>query len=91
MLQAYKTAIESVNVVTSFANLGYLNPEVAALRCAPDYKCVAPALTGADVVNDVSALEKRIADAKRVGAKAAKKQVKSTQSMLITAFFKKAE
>ena len=91
MLQAYTTAINSVNVVNSFANLGYLNPEVAALRCAPEYKFVAPALTGADLVNDVSALEKRIADAKREGATAAKKQVKGTQSMPITASFKKAE
>ena len=35
--------------------------------------------------------KKRIADAKREGAKAAKRQVKGTQSMPITSFFKKAE
>ena len=63
-------------VVNSSANLGYLK-----LPCnVPPTITLFPSLTSAHFVNDVSALEKKIAKAKMEGAKVAKKQVKSKQS-----------
>ena len=68
-MQASSKTMSGVNVVNSFANLGYLDPCVASLRCAPEYKFVQPNLGANDVHQDAQKLEERIAKAKASGLK----------------------
>ena len=73
----------------SFANLGYLDPCVASLRCAPEYKFIQPNLGANDVHQDAQKLEGRIAKAKASGLKSVQQQKSKPPCQPNTNFFKK--
>ena len=69
IVQAWSKSMSWVNVVNSFANLGYLDPCIASLCCALEYKFIRPNLGANDMHQDAQKLEDRIAKAKAAGLK----------------------
>ena len=67
--QAWSKTMSRVNVAISFANLGYLDPSGASLRCAPEYKFIPPNLGANDIHQHAQKLEDRIAKAKESSLK----------------------
>ena len=84
----YTETISNLNVVNSFCKLGYLKPQDAVLRCAPDYVFVPPPISEGEVAKDIVSLEKRIADAKASGLRFAKAKPASPQAPASTQWSK---